>query len=381
MQRHYDIDALRILALGLLILYHIGMLYVPEWHYHLKASWEITGLEYLMRFVNAWRMPLVFLLSGAAIGLSNRFHRSSALGFVRYQSHRLLWPLLFAMIFTVPLQAYCQAVMNGSIAPGLAHFAWQYFTFAAWPQHAFDGSFIGVTWNHLWFLPYIFLYGLAMFFVSGLFSGFPVKPTERFGSVVRGVLLLLFWGWLIFLRLVVEPLFPERHTFYDDVFAHLYYASFFVVGFFYVSSAASAWRRFLVLYRRRIFYVALLAYFSAQSLKFFEPWLMFPIDNPYVCFQALFTITMLGVILGYASHYLNDGELKLLKLRRWIFPYYIWHQTVLIVLAFIIFPWQLSPVIEVAIILGGAVLVTLALSHLVVGKLPFLHSAFGLSMR
>ena len=29
--RRYDIDALRVLAFGILILYHCGMLYVPGW--------------------------------------------------------------------------------------------------------------------------------------------------------------------------------------------------------------------------------------------------------------------------------------------------------------------------------------------------------------
>ena len=42
MNRRHDIDALRVLAFGLLILYHLGMLYVGpanDWTFHLKSSY------------------------------------------------------------------------------------------------------------------------------------------------------------------------------------------------------------------------------------------------------------------------------------------------------------------------------------------------------
>ena len=42
MNRRHDIDALRALAFGLVILYHVAMYYVAGWHWHLKsphAAW------------------------------------------------------------------------------------------------------------------------------------------------------------------------------------------------------------------------------------------------------------------------------------------------------------------------------------------------------
>lgn len=38
MQRRHDIDALRVIAFWLLILYHVGMVYVLDWDYHVKSS-------------------------------------------------------------------------------------------------------------------------------------------------------------------------------------------------------------------------------------------------------------------------------------------------------------------------------------------------------
>src|SRR4051812_28136024 len=43
-ERRFDLDWIRIAAFGLLILYHIGMVFVP-WSYHVKSTHLIAGLE------------------------------------------------------------------------------------------------------------------------------------------------------------------------------------------------------------------------------------------------------------------------------------------------------------------------------------------------
>lgn len=381
MQRHHHIDALRILALALLILYHVGMLYVPEWGYHLKAFYTLVGLEYAMRFLNAWRMPLVFLLSGAAMALSHNFWHASGSAFVKRQGQRLLWPLVFAMIATIPLQAYYQAIANGSVESGLGQFLWQYFTFAPWPDNAFDGSFIGITWNHLWFLPYIFCYCLVVFNCREAFVEKSIPQWMKALLNKPYLLMLLIWIWLLFLKGFVEPSFPEKHTFYDDLYAHLYYLSFFILGFLLHRPLFSCLWSAMENSRKRLLWVALCCYLLAQSLVFFEQRLPFSVHFWYLAIQLFYTLLMLAAILAYAKRYLNRPDLKLLYVRRWIFPYYIWHQTVLIVLAFFIFALQLPVVIEITSILFVTIAITLSLSHWVVGRLPWLHAAFGLAVK
>ena len=36
--RRYDLDQLRVLAFGVLILYHVGMFYVADWGWHIKSD-------------------------------------------------------------------------------------------------------------------------------------------------------------------------------------------------------------------------------------------------------------------------------------------------------------------------------------------------------
>lgn len=190
--RRYDIDAIRVLAFGILILYHCGMLYVPDWGWHIKSNYRADGLAVVMQFFNAWRMPLLFLISGAAIALARPTRNLSS--FLATRSQRILLPLLCAMILTVPFQAYVQAVSNGSIAPGVGEFLLRYFTFQPWPMGAFDGSEVGFTWNHLWYLPYLFVYtlllsaGLALCKRWRTAPAAPIRPLAALGVAVA------MWG-------------------------------------------------------------------------------------------------------------------------------------------------------------------------------------------
>src|SRR5438128_2399545 len=71
--RRADLDWLRVLAFGLLIAYHAGMAW-SGWNWHVTSVDSIDWLREGMRFVNRWRMPLIFVVSGAAIALAPRLH-------------------------------------------------------------------------------------------------------------------------------------------------------------------------------------------------------------------------------------------------------------------------------------------------------------------
>ena len=65
--RRYDVDALRVFAFGLLILYHVGMFYVADWGWHVKSAYQAEWLQLPMQLVNQWRMPILFVISGLAV--------------------------------------------------------------------------------------------------------------------------------------------------------------------------------------------------------------------------------------------------------------------------------------------------------------------------
>ena len=174
-----------LLAFGLVMVYHLGMAYVADWPWHLKSAHAAEWLQWPMRALNLWRLDLVFLVSGLALGLLMR-REAPALGLLRQRSARLLLPLAFGMAVVVPYQAYAQALAGGLIQPGFGAFLWRYAQGGPWPADAFDGWQFGVTWNHLWFLPYLWLYTSVL-----LLARRALAPLARPFQALRGARLLL----------------------------------------------------------------------------------------------------------------------------------------------------------------------------------------------
>ena len=97
--RRYDLDWLRVLAFMLLILYHTGMIFV-SWDFHIKNAETSKGLEYLMLFVNQWRLPLLFLVLGAGVGFALGFRPPGELAKERLR--RLVIPLADGIVLVGP---------------------------------------------------------------------------------------------------------------------------------------------------------------------------------------------------------------------------------------------------------------------------------------
>ena len=142
--RRYDIDWLRVLVFGLLIFYHVGMFFVP-WGWHIKNNIIYEWPMWPMRFLNQWRLPILFVISG--MGTYYALNKRNGWQFAGERIKRLLVPLLFGMAVIVPVQVYAERVVNGQ-------FNGSYFDF--WPSQAFEGVYpVGnLSWHHLWFLPF-----------------------------------------------------------------------------------------------------------------------------------------------------------------------------------------------------------------------------------
>ncbi|WP_115555900.1 acyltransferase family protein [Xanthomonas campestris] len=106
MQRRHDLDWLRVIAFGLLLLYHVGMYYVT-WDWHVKSPTTQLMLEPVMLLSSPWRMSLLLLISGVATAF---MLRSRPEGLLYRRSRQLLLPLLFGMAVIVPPQSDYQVV-------------------------------------------------------------------------------------------------------------------------------------------------------------------------------------------------------------------------------------------------------------------------------
>src|SRR5258708_27141001 len=149
--RRSDLDWLRVTAFGLLILYHSGMAW-SGWHWHLNSSQDIAWLREAMRFVNRWRMPLLFVVSGGAIVLALGLRTPGTFALDRLR--RLLLPLAFGMVVLVPPQVYAERHYSGQFAG----------SFLEWLPQAFVGTYPAgnLSWHHLWFIAYVLILSFVL---------------------------------------------------------------------------------------------------------------------------------------------------------------------------------------------------------------------------
>jgi len=156
--RRIDLDWIRIVAFGLLILYHIGMYYVT-WGFHVKSPRASAAIEPLMLLVNPWRLGVLFLVSGAATAFMLDKMRAGSLA--RMRSWRLLLPLIFGMLVIVPPQSYFEVVEKAGYTGSYGEFWLRYLA----ADHGFcdkDGCLRLPTWNHLWFVAYLWVYTMLL---------------------------------------------------------------------------------------------------------------------------------------------------------------------------------------------------------------------------
>lgn len=152
--RHYGLDWLRIGAFALLILFHVGLYFAPG-HWIVKSPRTYDWTLWPLAAIVPWRLSVLFAVSGYATAAM--IQRSPGLGaFLAERSRRLLIPLLFGMLVIVPPQDWVRLEVGGIDHPFawfLAHDAFS-FTRAA-------GTFLP-SWEHLWFLPYLWAYTLLL---------------------------------------------------------------------------------------------------------------------------------------------------------------------------------------------------------------------------
>lgn len=390
-QRRFDIDAIRVLAFGILIFYHVGMFYVLEWGWHIKSLYQVEWLQQPMMFFNQWRMALLFVISGMATAIlihkamiRRASHQNSKVGFLKSRMAKLGWPLLFGMFVIVVPQPFFEMVAQGSFDGSYWEFWYNYVTFGGWPEDAFGGSEIGITWNHLWYLPYIMFYTLITVAVRTLVKS--ISSTSSSFSFNADIRTASLWRWyvvmlsvLMFAGVVIYPLFPFRsHALTDDWYTHSLFFSFFALGYFLIRSQ-NVWQRIkqhkLVLLGLGI--VSYLAYRIISENYPEDDTLTWQLSQ--LLFLYLNRITWILVILGFAYSYLNRDAAWLRYSNKAVFSWYILHQTITVVLGGALTKYQLGGALEFGLVLIGTFAGCFAIHHYIVRPLPALHIFFGYS--
>jgi peptidoglycan/LPS O-acetylase OafA/YrhL len=330
-----------------------------------------------MRVLNLWRMDLVFLISGVSLGFLSR--GQGTWGLLRSRGLRLMLPLAFGMAVIVPYQAYAQGVANGLVAPGFGAFLLRYLSMAEpWPKRAFDGAEFGITWNHLWYLPYLFTYTALVALTLPLWNSAAGQWLRRGFNSLRGwkLLLLPVVPLLVFTMLLASH-FPPTHNLVRDFHLHSLYFTMFLYGY-WMGVDTGVWKELERLRRVSLaLAVAVIAIFIALRTG-----AKGPASGPLMdALRMLYLWLAVATILGHGHRHLNRPWPWLRWANESVYPWYVLHQTLIIVGVTALAPLALGPVIEPALLVLLTLVGCWALTDGLIRRFNVLRPLFGLKLR
>jgi hypothetical protein len=338
------------------------MLYV-SWPYNLKSPRLTPAIEPLMNALSAWRLPLLFLISGVASG--SLIEKLGPGGFARDRLRRLLPVILFGMYLVIPPQTYVVLVSRGVTRMDFAAFWWTQYLRAdqtlVRPLHM-----TMPTWDHIWFLVYLLIYSLLAAGAIALGRRLGVRagpPTAPFA------LLLAPPPFLALANLLILTRWPITDALVNDWGAHLKWTGLFATGLL----AARSEGFWAFLEARRVLLLALAAALLAVRQLLHEPfWTM--VSGPYAW-------AAICALCGFARAHMNRPSALLANLNDAVLPVYVLHQPLMLVSAFWLFPLGLPLAIEAALLVGAALLGSMALYETVIRPFTLMRILFGLRPR
>ncbi len=342
--RRYDIDWLRVIAIGLLLIYHIGIGFQP-WGIlimFIQNNDPLNSLWAPMSMLNVWRIPLLFFVSG--MGVSFAIGKRNFKQLILERAKRILIPLIFGALFIVPVhiliwQNYYG--LNLSYTPGR---------------------------GHLWFLANIFIYVTIL---SPLF--FYLKRNQK-GKMVKALKWIygnpvgLFTVALFFVleTLLLKPQFYTLYAFTLHGFVLGFIA--FLFGFTFVISGKAFWDTVL---KWRWFY------FVLSSSSFIVRLTIYKLEAPnYIA--AIESVLWVFTAFGFAYKYLNRPSNTLSYLSQAAYPVYIVHMIFLYLASLLVFPLDISTISKLIFTILITYTGSFGLYQLVIRKINFIRPLFGL---
>ncbi len=346
-ERRYDIDWLRVIAIGLLLIYHIAIIFQPWAMFiaFIRSDESMEGMWKVMSMLNVWRIPLLFYVSG--MGVFFAIQKRNWKQLLLERGKRILVPFVFGILAISPLHMFIFQKHYGM------------------PLSYYPHS------GHLWFLGNILAYVLILlplfFLLKQRSNGKFKKYLERVLGNPIGILVIN-----IFFLLEVTLTKPAVFEMYVDTWHGFFLGLLaFLFGFLLVYSGSIVWNS---LKKWRWVYLGLAALLYGIRLFYFE----LKAPDYLVAFES--NLWILG-LFGMANRYLNKGSKILSYLSQAAYPIYILHMFGLYLGAYIILPLELSVELKFGLIIVFTGVVCFGLYEVLIRRFFFIRPLFGMNLQ
>jgi len=367
-ERQFYIDWLRILLIISVFLFHVGMIF-NTWTWHIKNSEQFGGmLKQTMNFLHLWRMPLLFMVSGA--GTYYALGKRTPFQYLAERFRRLFVPLIAGIFILVPVQVYVEKISQFASLPDFY-------------SHMFDGIYPegNFSWHHLWFIAYLF-------FISLIISPFlNYLRSDRFARIISGIERIVTRPLalnicvipLLISQFLLRPFFePGTNDFIHDWASIAYYILFFLMGYILIpvgSITESMYRsRYWYLAEVIVLTVILFIVPAIAGNKFYDTQ-VWDISSIFLAWSCAITV------IGFSKHSLNRNSAKRKLANEAIYPFYLLHQPVIVVIGYFIVQWDLPAALKAVIITSSSFTVFVLIYWFVIRPFNLFRLIFGMKKR
>jgi surface polysaccharide O-acyltransferase-like enzyme len=390
-ERRYDIDWLRVIAMLCVFILHCTRFFdFEDWHLKVAVAeqseiWSITRGFFLW----VWLMEMFFLVSGFATRFA--LQRRSGRQYLRERVKRLLVPLYTVGMFVlVPPQVYFERLTHGEISGSF--WGWLPAYFRGLPGEVLSSLSLAnpaslLLYNftgHLWFIQMLFVISLATLpLLLYLKSERGLRLIERLaGWSSRPGGIFLFVVPLAIVRVGLWWPSAAADRWWGDF---LWYALYFVIGFILACDD-----RFTQAMKRQVWIglgLWIVLFWGVAGLLYLGLDYDTAAKGPgfsllYVIWQTAWSIiswSSVVCILGLAAGRLNFTNRLLAYSNEAVLPFYLFHQTIILIVGWFILPLDLPVLAKFLIIAGISFPLILALYEVFVRRFGFMRFLFGMA--
>ncbi len=346
-ERRFDIDWLRVIAIGLLLIYHIAIIFQPWAMFvgFIKSENSVAGLWTPMTMLNVWRIPLLFYVSG--MGLCFAMKKRNWKQLLLERMKRILLPFVFGFFAIAPIHMYI--------------FQKYYKLPLSYYPHS----------GHLWFLGNIFIYVLLL---SPVFFYLKKNENGRFRKAVSLLMKHPIGPLSIAVFFVIETVMVKPQLF--ELYAQTWHGFFigllaFFFGFLFVYSGKEFWQ---TVSKWKWLYIGIAAVLYTIRFTGFEM-----ISSHAI--TAIESNCWIFGVFGLGYHYLNKPSALLSYLSKAAYPVYIIHMFVLFAGALIILPLEIHPMLQFIAITLFTFVVCYLIYEFILRRINILRPLFGLKWK
>jgi len=369
------LDWLRCFAIIGVLLFHAARPYQENDPWHINFHEYSPVLTEWSYWLSRFRMPLLFFISGAVAW--HIVKKYSAKQFVLLRFQRLFIPVVAGIFIIVPPQIYMERLANG-YQGNFWDFYPKTFDFKPYPQG-------NTSWHHLWFIVYLFVYDLVLapFFAwtrTKKAAGF-IRSLAFFAKGKRIYLLcILPVAWYAYM----VPRYDMTGDLVHDYCFVLYWFFFVLIGFLcmlqpLLLNSMARNRRFHL--SASLLLMGFICYIRWNDLEFEQ---LFPGAHApswtylYIARIPLVAWCWIFALVGYAKTYLNKPAKAFSYINPALYPFYILHQTVIVIIAYYLVQTEESIALQYIFLTVTSGVICLLIYHLFIQPYNVTRVLFGM---